>query len=107
MKDNDPAVADLYARVFDALNEDDGTPEFHIRRADFAFHMTDWLRDLADLSRFASNPAAVNPDEEGGKIYALLSHIVPHLKAAFRALEGHECPDPFLETEPQPAEASA
>ena len=103
MKDNDFAVAEMYRRVFDSLNEDDGTPEFHTRRADFAFHMTDWLSDLTELSRIASNPAAVNPDEEGGKIYALLFHVVPHLRAAFRSLEGRECPDPFLETESQAA----
>ena len=96
------AVRELYATMFDAWNDDDGSEDFRRRRYDFAFHMTDWLGDLAKLHQIATDPAKIDTGAEAVPLYGLLTHIVPHLRAAFRAWEGHECPDPFLEAEQQP-----
>jgi hypothetical protein len=87
----------LMGRVFDALNDTDPTSEAHaLRRADFAFHMCDWLADLDTLHTAMTNPAAVDAEEFASETYGILFHVIPHLRAAFRALEGREATDPFL-----------
>ena len=96
------AVRELYAKMFDALNEEDGTSELRQRRATFAFHMSDCATDIEELHRLASDPTGVDADANASRFYGLMFHLLPHLRAAFRALEGHECPDPFLEAEQQP-----
>ena len=95
MKDNDPAVANMYARLFDALNEDDGNPDLRQRRAEFAFHMSDCATDIAELHDLASDPVLVEADAKASQFYGLMFHLLPHLRAAFRALDEQECPDVF------------
>ena len=95
MKDNDPAIADLYARLFDALNEDDGSTDQRQRRAEFAFHMSDTVTDIEELHRLASDPTRVDVDATASKFYGLMFHLLPHLRAAFRALDEQDCPDVF------------
>lgn len=88
----------LMARVFDELNDSDpDSAEFARQRHDFAFHMCDWLGDLDLLHAALSNPTAVDPEKFAGEVYGILAHAIPHLRAAFRALEGREANDPFLE----------
>lgn len=88
----------LMARVFDELcDADPNSAEYARRRFDFAFHMCDWLGDLDALHAALSNPAAVDAEKFASDIYGILFHIIPHLRAAFRALEGREANDPFLE----------
>jgi hypothetical protein len=98
MTDRLTQAESLMSRVFDELCDDDPTsPEYARRRHDFAFHMCDWLGDLDSLHSALSNPAAVDPEKFASDTYGILFHIIPHLRAAFRSLEGREATDPFLE----------
>jgi hypothetical protein len=101
MTDRLARAESLMARVFDSLNDSDPNSEAHVlRRADFAFHMCDWLGDLDALHAALSKPESADPEQLAGEMYGILVHVIPHLRAAFRALEGHEAADPFLEPTP-------
>ncbi len=98
---------ELMGRVFDELNgPNPNSAEYARRRHDFAFHMCDWLGDLDSLHAALSTPAAVNPEAFASDVYGILFHIIPHLRASFRALEGREVIDPFLEPPPVSANAN-
>ena len=98
---------ELMGRVFDELNgPDPNSAEYARRRHDFAFHMCDWLGDLDELHQTLANPTAADAEKFAGNLYGILSHIIPHLRASFRALEGREAADPFLEPPPVSANAN-
>jgi hypothetical protein len=100
-----PELVRLLERVFDDNDENaDCEPaELARRRFDFVFHMTDGLRDLGRLNEIASAPENENPAKLCSELYGLLSHVIPHLRAAFRAWQGEEARDPFLEPAAHPA----
>lgn len=98
MNDRLKQAEQLMAKVFDVLSDDSsGSESLAQRRFDFAFHMCDWLNDLDGLHEALANPAAVDPEKFASNLYGTLFHIIPHLRAAFRALDGREAPDPFLD----------
>ena len=101
MSDRLAQAEGLMARVFDALNDPgpDAAADAR-RRFDFAFHMCDWLTDLDALHKALANPSAVDAEKFSHTLYGTLVHIIPHMRAAFRALDEREAPDPFLDPAP-------
>ena len=71
--------------------------DYQRRRAKFVFHMTDWLEDLRELNRLYEHPERFKASVACGPLYGILLHVVPHLQAAVRALDGTEPPDPFVD----------
>lgn len=49
---------------------------------DIAFHMTDWLADIKDLSETYSNIDNLSNDEITSFVYKFLAHVPNHLNAA-------------------------
>jgi hypothetical protein len=49
---------------------------------DIAFHMTDWLPDLARYSAFVDAPDSLSPHQVDDLIGAFLVHVPNHLAAA-------------------------
>ena len=102
MTDRERDARDLMMRVFDSMNgppEESEAAEYDRRRREFGFHMTDWLSDLEGLHGILSAPRSQSPEVCASEVYGMLFHIVPHLRAAFRAMDGREAPDCFLEME--------
>lgn len=56
---------------------------FPFEKADeIAFHMTDWLSDLAEWENFCRNPQAVSNNELSNLLTSFLAHVPSHLAAA-------------------------
>ena len=49
---------------------------------DVAFHMTDWLQELASYVEFCSNPNKMNDKEANEMLLAFLIHVPNHIAAA-------------------------
>src|SRR5262245_53397433 len=63
-------------------------------RADFGFHMTDWLGNLRNLDDFYRHPEEDSPKQASPMIIGALYHMIPHLSAAGRILL-EDIPDAF------------
>jgi hypothetical protein len=50
-----------------------------------------------------SSPGKEDPAALSSELFGILIHIIPHLRAAFRAWQGVEASDPFLEPADHPA----
>jgi hypothetical protein len=91
----------LLGKAFDGLNDglrkEISKASYERRRSDFVFHMTDWLDDLGELNDIYQHPERMNTTAACERLYGILVHMVPHLRAAGRALEGKEISDPFVE----------
>jgi hypothetical protein len=49
---------------------------------DVAFHMTDWLEDLARYNEFCANPNKMTNKEVEDLLLAFLTHVPNHIAAA-------------------------
>lgn len=83
----------LLRATFDSAASDPDNPaEQEKRRADFVFHMTDWIRDLEELHRLYQEPR--NTEEARRFLIGCVAHVTGHLNAACRLLLD-EAADPF------------
>ena len=100
-----PELLRLLERVFDenADGDETDTAELSQRRFDFVFHMTDWLADLRRLNEIVSSPGPEDAAALSSELFGILIHVIPHLRAAFRAWQGFEATDPFVEPATHPA----
>jgi hypothetical protein len=90
----------LLGHTFDAF-QDVEDPAIHSQqKADFIFHMTDWIADLETLAELYKNPNLFEQKEARRFIFGFLVHVIPHLNAAGRLLLG-EISDPFCQSEHQ------
>ena len=65
-------------------------------RRDFAFHMSDWERDLEGLAALYRHPDKYDMKSAGQVVFGFVIHAVPHLVEASRLLLG-EFRDTFAE----------
>jgi hypothetical protein len=97
-----PRLLQLLEAVFDQLHEEDRKNMapllYERRRHDFAFHMTDWLRDLESLGKLYQDPGQVSLEKATRFLIGFLYHVIPHLNAAGRLLLD-EIPDAFAPAE--------
>ncbi len=96
------ALERLLGQVFDDMHDDlrdELAPdEYERRRGEFIFHMTDWAGDLDTLKNLFDHPEGRDVDGVCTSLIGVLSHVIPHLRAAARLLLKEEVPDPFLDT---------
>jgi len=100
MNERERQARELMERAFGAFAgkpETGEEKEYAERQWEFGFHMTDGFEDLERLHAILTEPQGRDPDACASQLYGILAHIIPHLKAAFRALDGSEVSDPFLE----------
>ena len=94
----------VIASVFDGATEcspsDIGHAEYEKRQHEFIFHMTDWRKDLQELSNMFQNPDKYDEEVASALIIGFLYHVIPHINAAGRLLLG-KVPDPFLPPKPE------
>lgn len=57
---------------------------------DVAFHMTDWLDDLAAFSAFCNDPARLSNNQLADLLLAFLQHVPNHVAAAAKLYA--DCP---------------
>jgi hypothetical protein len=55
---------------------------------DVAFHMTDWLDDLAAYQHFCAHPEKSSPSEITNLLMAFLLHVPNHVAAASKLFTG-------------------
>ena len=70
----------IRARIMEVGCREAELPEAVAR--DVAFHMTDWLDDLAAFNRFCANPGAMTDEEVSRLLIQFLVHVPNHLAAA-------------------------
>lgn len=95
----------LLGQVFDGardgLRDSLDSQEYERRKHDFVFHMTDWSRDLEQLTALFHQPDRLDEDSASALVIGFLYHVVPHLNAAGRLLLD-EIVDPFAQPETKP-----
>lgn len=62
---------------------------------ELAFHMTDWLYDLKELTDFYRSPGRLDAAQIERLLLGFLGHVPWHLNAAHRILWGDPVTDPF------------
>ena len=62
---------------------------------DVAFHMTDWLDDLAAFSRFCADPSSLSDAEVSELLTNFLVHVPNHVAAAGKLYTGVPVTDIF------------
>ena len=62
---------------------------------DVAFHMTDWLDDLGNFSRFCADPHSMSNAEVSQLLTKFLIHVPNHLAAASKLYTGIPVTDIF------------
>lgn len=60
--------------------------EYEKLKAEFVFHMTDWLNDLRKFHAMTEAPEVWETEEATIALMGMLSHVIPHLNAAGRLL---------------------
>ena len=60
-----------------------------------AFHMTDWLNDLAAYVEFCSNPDQYTDEEVADLLLSFLQHVPNHLAAASKLYTNFPVTDVF------------
>jgi hypothetical protein len=80
----------LMAAVFDRLAVDSST--MAERRADFVFHMTDWIDDAKRIVELINSPASWQEKDAATFVFGYLAHVIPHLQNARRSLEAADAP---------------
>ena len=68
------------ARIREIIQEDSELPSSVVD--DIAFHLTDWLDDLAEFYAFMQNPQRVGNEEARKMLMGFLIHVPNHLAAA-------------------------
>jgi hypothetical protein len=71
-----------------------------------AFHMTDWLEDLANFAQFCAEPDQWNDKEAQDMLVAFLIHVPNHVAAAAKILTGIPVTDIFGVGAVDPVEGS-
>jgi hypothetical protein len=92
-----------YAVALDAKLIEERIREVMLRAAglpttvadDVAFHMTDWLDDLARFMRFCDAPSQWQDEEIEDMLLAFLVHVPNHVAAAAKLLTGLPVTDVF------------
>jgi len=89
---------ELLSHVFDrlrrGLRKDISPDEYEQKRHDFVFHMTDWEKDLRELTALFERPGQTDLGTACNHVVGFLYHVIPHLNAAGRLLLD-EIPDAF------------
>jgi len=62
---------------------------------DVAFHMTDWLSDLASYFEFCSNPSSKTDEQVSSMLLQFLCHVPNHLAAAAKLYADFPVSDVF------------
>ena len=62
---------------------------------DVAFHLTDWLEDLAAFSAFVQNPDTPTAEEVDAMLNRFLVHVPNHLAAAAKIYTDFPVSDVF------------
>jgi hypothetical protein len=93
----------LLSHTFDAFRDVDDAADHAKRKADFIFHMTDWMSDLETLAALYKDPNMMDRKAARQFIFGFLVHVIPHLNAAGRLMLD-EISDPFAPAEAERAE---
>ncbi len=75
-----------------AMKEMDFTDE---KAHDIAFHMTDWLSDMAELQQFYETPDKLSHDEISDLLMGFLLHVPNHIAAASKLISDFPVTDVF------------
>lgn len=62
---------------------------------DVAFHLTDWLEDMAAFSAFLQNPSSLTAEEIDSMLSRFLIHVPNHLAAAAKIYADFPVTDVF------------
>src|SRR5437879_4310962 len=87
-------VEELLGETFDAFRDVEDSADHAKRKADFVFHMTDWMSDLETLAALYKRPNMMDQKAAQQFIFGFLVHVIPHLNAAGRMMLD-EISDPF------------
>jgi hypothetical protein len=87
-------VDQVLARAFDSFREAKNKKEHAKKKADFVFHMTDWMSDLEKLYRLYHHPNEIEKKASNQIVFGFVLHATGHLNAAARLLLDAP-PDPF------------
>ena len=63
--------------------------------SDAAFHMTDWLSDLEEWTKFCEKPESFSPDQIQDLLMSFLIHVPNHVAAAGKIVTGIPVEDIF------------
>ena len=70
--------------------------EYKVESAkDIAFHMTDWINDMIELSNLYSSPDSYNSKQIENLLLKYLLHVPNHLAAAHKLLTSEPLTDVF------------
>lgn len=84
----------LLSDTFDAFRDVEDPGDHAKRKADFIFHMTDWMADLERLAALYKDPNMMDRKSARQAIFGFLVHVIPHLNSAGRLML-EEVSDPF------------
>jgi hypothetical protein len=87
-------INELLEDTFDAFQDVEDALAHSQKKADFVFHMTDWVDDLEKIAELFKDPSKLDRKASRQFIFGFLAHVIPHLNAAGRLLIG-EVSDPF------------
>jgi len=87
-------LEELLGHTFDNYRTVEDAAEHSHGKADFIFHMTDWISDLEALAALYQEPNNLDREAAHQVIFGFLIHALPHLNAAGRLLLD-EIGDPF------------
>jgi hypothetical protein len=87
-------VDQALGRVFDSFREAKDRKAHSKKKADFVFHMTDWMSDLEELYRLYHHPNEIEKKASRQIVFGFVLHATGHLNAAARLLLDAP-PDPF------------
>jgi hypothetical protein len=93
----------LLGNTFDAFRDVDDEAGHARKKADFIFHMTDWISDLETLAALYKDPNMMDRKAARQLIFGFLVHVIPHLNAAGRLMLD-EIADPFAPVAAEQAE---
>lgn len=66
-----------------------------IKISEVAFHMTDWLDDLEEWTRFCEKPESVSSEKIQDLLIGFLVHVPHHIAAASKLVTGIPVTDIF------------
>ena len=96
-------LEELLGHTFDAFRDAEDEADHAKKKAEFIFHMSDWISDLETLAALYRDPNMMDRKAARQFIFGYLVHLIPHLDAAGRLML-NEIPDPFAPAEAEPAE---
>jgi hypothetical protein len=96
-------LEELLGHTFDAFRDVEDEADHSKNKAEFIFHMTDWISDLETLAALYQDPNMMDRKAARQIIFGFLVHVTPHLNAAGRLLRD-EILDPFAPAGAEQAE---